>query len=301
MKPIKNISASVRQRLLNRAKSDQRPFNELLQYYAMERFLYRLSKSEHAKKFILKGALMFRVWNAPVIRPTMDIDMLGKTSNTEDEIISQIGEIMVLEVEDDGLVFNRDTIQTEQITEDADYLGIRVLFRGTLGSARIHMQVDIGFGDSVYPVPKESEFPTVLEFPAPRLLCYNRESSIAEKFEAMVKLDTLNSRMKDFYDIWLLAKNFEFDGVTLTEAIRRTFDRRGTPITLEITAFSESFIEKKRTEWIAFMKRLKLWGEQPLTFNEVIKSLDNFLTPIVESICLQEPTPIIWKAPGPWS
>ena len=194
MKSPRNIPASVRQRILNRAKSDRRPFNELLQYYAMERFLYRLSQSAHADRFILKGALMLRVWHSPELRPTMDIDMLGRTSNKEADIIAQIRDILSMDVEADGLAFDADSIQAERITEDADYEGIRIRFRGTLDSARINMQVDIGFGDVVYPEPEESELPTMLDSPAPRLLCYSRESSIAEKFEAMVKLDALNSR-----------------------------------------------------------------------------------------------------------
>ena len=199
-----NISSSVRQRLLNRARNDRRPFNELLQYFAMERFLYRLSRSPHADRFVLKGALMLNVWRSPEIRPTMDIDLLGRTSNMEDELVAQIRDILSVEVQPDGLVFDSGSIRAERISEGADYEGFRLRFPGALGTARIHMQIDIGFGDVVYPEPEVSELPTMLDFPPPRLLCYSRESSIAEKLEAMVKLGSLNSRMKDFYDIWLL-------------------------------------------------------------------------------------------------
>ena len=136
MKGQKNITESVRQRLLNRAKSDLRPFNELLQYYAMERFLYRLSKSTYAKKFILKGALMLRVWQASEHRPTMDIDMLGKVSNNQESILQQTQEILTVEVDPDGLVFDTKSIQTQRITEDADYQGVRVRFKGSLGVCR---------------------------------------------------------------------------------------------------------------------------------------------------------------------
>ncbi|MBW2593251.1 MAG: nucleotidyl transferase AbiEii/AbiGii toxin family protein [Deltaproteobacteria bacterium] len=218
MTSSKNMSASVRQRLLNRARSDHRPFNELLQYYAMERFLYRLSQSVHVDRFILKGALMLRVWRSPELRPTMDIDMLGVTSNEKVDIVAQIQDILTVDVETDGLAFDPDSIQAERITEDADYEGIRIRFLGELGTARINMQIDIGFGDVVYPEPEESDFPTMLNSPVPRLLCYSRESSIAEKFEAMVKLGMLNSRMKDFYDIWLLSRQFDFDGAKLAAA-----------------------------------------------------------------------------------
>jgi Nucleotidyl transferase AbiEii toxin, Type IV TA system len=143
MKPTRNVPASVRQRLLNRAKNDKRPFDELLQYYAMERFLYRLSGSTHADRFILIGALMLRVWSSSEFRSTMDIDMLGRTSNEEASIIAQIRDIMAVDVEPDGLAFNPDSIQSERITDDADYEGIRIRFRGSLDSARVSMQIDI--------------------------------------------------------------------------------------------------------------------------------------------------------------
>ena len=212
MRSPKNIPASVRQRLLNRAKSDRRPFNELLQYYAMERFLFRLSQSIHADRFVLKGAFMMRVWRSSELRPTMDIDMLGRTSTEEGDIVVQIKDILTTDVEADGLAFDPDSIRAERITEDADYEGIRIRFLGTLGSARINMQIDIGFGDIVYPEPEKSEIPTILNSPAPRLFCYTRESSISEKFEAIVKIGMLNSRMKDFYDIWQLSQQFDFEG-----------------------------------------------------------------------------------------
>jgi len=154
MKFVKNIPASVRQRLLDRARKDRRPFNELLQYYAIERFLYRFSRSAYSERFILKGALMLRVWDSPEIRPTMDIDMLGITKNKESEIIKQIQEILAADVEPDGLVFDLDSIKGERITEDADYQGIRIKFHGSLEKANIHMQIDIGFGDAVHPAPE---------------------------------------------------------------------------------------------------------------------------------------------------
>lgn len=300
MKSPRNIPASVRQRLLNRAKSDRRPFNELLQYYAMERFLYRLSQSAHADRFILKGALMLRVWRSPELRPTMDIDMLGRTSNEEADIVAQIRDILTVDVETDGLAFDPDSIQAERIIEDADYEGIRIRFLGALGSARINMQIDIGFGDVVYPEPEESDLPTMLNSPAPRLLCYSRESSIAEKLEAMVKLGMLNSRMKDFYDIWLLSRQFDFDGTKLAEAIRLTFEQRGTTLPAEIEAFTEPFIEAKQTQWAAFRKRLQQ-DHVPASFREITASVDRFLSPIVAALSSGKPSPTNWTAPGAWT
>ena len=299
MTPPKNVSASVRQRLLDRAKRDRRPFNELLHYYAMERFLYRLSQSSHADRFILKGALMLRVWRSPELRPTMDIDMLGRTRNEAADIVFQVRDILTTNVTIDGLVFDTDSIQGERIVEDADYEGIRIRFLGSLGSAKINMRVDIGFGDVVYPDPEEADLPTILDFPPPRLLCYSRESSISEKFEAMVKLGVLNSRMKDFYDIWLLSLQFDYDGVKLTEAIRLTFERRGTKLPLEIEAFTESFIEAKQTQWAAFCKRLQQ-DQVPTSFGEIVISVDRFLSPIVSALSTNKPSPVKWIAPGPW-
>ena len=251
MTSSRNASASVRQRLLNRSRSERRPFNEMLQYFAMERFLYRLSQSAHAHRFVLKGALMLRVWGSPEFRPTMDIDLLGRARNAEADIVPQMRDILMVNVETDGLAFDPDSIHTERITEGAGYDGIRIRFLGVLGSAIIHMQIDIGFGDVVYPEPKELDFPTILNFSAPRLFCYSRESSISEKVEAMVKLGMLNSRMKDFYDIWLLSRQFDFEGPKLVQAIRRTFERRSTVLPAEIEAFSQSFIDAKQSQWAA--------------------------------------------------
>jgi hypothetical protein len=298
-KKFRNIAASVRQRLLNRARTDRRPFSELLQYYAMERFLYRLSQSPYTSRFILKGALMLRVWRSPDIRPTMDIDMLGRTSNEEASIISQIREILSVEVDPDGLVFDPDSIRAERITEDADYKGIRVRFAGTLDNARVPMQIDIGFGDIVHPEPEESDLPTMLDSPVPRVFCYSRESAIAEKFEAMVKLGELNSRMKDFYDIWLLSRQFDFEGVKLAEAIRLTFDHRGTTLPRVIVAFTPAFIDAKQVQWSAFHKRL---GQEhvPALFSEVVTAVNTFLGPIAAALLSRTSIPSKWNAPGPW-
>jgi hypothetical protein len=199
-----NLAASIRQRLLNKARETGRPFNEILQYFAIERFLYRLATSPHADKFVLKGALMFTAWQAPLSRPTRDIDLLGLTNNSIDAIVAMTQTICTQAVEPDGLTFEPEGVEGERIVEGADYEGVRVRFRGSLGTARITMQLDIGFGDVVIPQPVMVEYPTILPLSAPRLRGYSRESAIAEKFEAMIKLGILNSRMKDFFDVWLL-------------------------------------------------------------------------------------------------
>lgn len=299
MSATKNIAASVRQKLLNRARSDKRPFAELLQYYAMERFLYRLSQSSHSKHFILKGALMLRVWESPEFRPTMDIDMLGKTSNDEANIVSQITEILNLAVEPDGLNFDVASIQSERIKEDADYQGVRIRFRGTLDSARINMQIDIGFGDIVHPSPEECDLPTMFDFTAPRLLCYSRESAIAEKFEAMVKLGILNSRMKDFYDIWLLSRQFNFNGSQLAQAIQLTFKQRGTALSDNIVAFQAPFIEEKQVQWTAFCWRINQ-EYLPNDFSDIVAQVTSFLAPIIEAARSGQPFDKNWMAANEW-
>ena len=300
MRSLRNVSASVRQRLLNRARSERRRFTELLQYFAMERLLYRLSKSTHADRFVLKGALLLRVWSETQSRATMDIDLLGNTRGEESVIRAHIRDVLTVDVPDDGLAFDPDSIRTELITEGADYVGVRIRFLGALDTARIHMQIDVGFGDVVYPPPVASDLPTILDFPAPRLLCYSRESSISEKFEAMVKLGTLNSRMKDFYDIRLLAQEFDFDGYKLVTAVRLTFERRGTTLPSEIDAFTQSFIDAKQLQWSAFRKRLHQ-DSVPSSFGPVVTSVREFLSPVVAALSSGKASPGNWTAPGPWT
>ena len=201
----RDLGASVRQRLLNQSRAQNRPFQELLQYFAMERFLYRLAKSPHADRFILKGALLLTAWRAPASRPTMDIDLAGRTNNQLDHIQEVVSAVCGVAVNPDGIEFNRDSIEVSRIKEDADYEGVRVLFHATLARARIPMQLDIGFGDVITPGPTEVEYPTMLDFPAPVLRAYPKETVVAEKLEALTALGLLNSRMKDYYDLSLIA------------------------------------------------------------------------------------------------
>jgi predicted nucleotidyltransferase component of viral defense system len=296
---MKNIPASVRQRLLNKAKQDRRSFNEILQYYGMERFLYRLSQSPYAQQFILKGGLMLRVWQVAESRPTMDIDMLGRTSNEPSRIVLQMQEILTLAVEPDGMTFDVASIQTEPITKDSDYQGIRVRCLGYLDTARVNIQIDLGFGDVVFPQPETASLPTLLDYPAPQLLCYSRESAISEKFEAMLKLGGLNSRMKDFYDIWVLSQQFDFDGAKLTEAMRLTLNHRGTTLSESILPFTQEFALAKQVQWAAFCKRLGQEG-MPIEFVRVVMAIEEFLAPLVLALLNQTPPPTTWVAGGDW-
>jgi len=295
MKSLQNISSSVRQRLLNRSRDDNRAFNEILQYYAIERFLYRLSLSSHANKYILKGGVLLRAWSSSDFRSTMDIDVLGKTRNEEANIIAQVQDIISIEVVPDGILFDSNSIQTERITEDADYSGIRVRLKGLLGTAKIRIQIDIGFGDVVYPAPGIASLPCMLDFPSPTLLCYSKESTIAEKFEAMIKLGYLNSRMKDFYDIWFLSRQFNFELASLSEAVKCTCKQRGTELTPNIEAFTEDFISTHQAMWIAFCKRLKQ-DYVSLSFEIIVKEVEIFLSPIITNATEKR----IWVPAGPW-
>jgi len=202
---LKNVAASVRQRLLNAARESGRPYDELLQYFAMERFLFRLSASPHGERFVLKGGLLLATWYAAPTRATRDIDLLGNVKNDVDRIVAIVGEVCGQVVEPDGLEFDAGTIVGERIAEEAEYEGVRVRFRGNLDNAQLSMQIDVGFGDAVVPAPVEVDYPTLLDLPAPRVRAYTRESVIAEKFHTMVRRGLLNSRMRDFFERGLRA------------------------------------------------------------------------------------------------
>jgi predicted nucleotidyltransferase component of viral defense system len=278
----KNVAASIHQHLLNVARETGRPFNEVLQYFAMERLLYRLSCSPHKDSFVLKGALLFRVWDVPDSRATKDIDLLAYLDNSPENLASIFRDVCIVAGED-GLIFDPDSVQSQTIKEDADYEGVRVRFRGKLGSARVTMQVDIGFGDKVHPEIVRADYPVILDLPGPSLRMYPPETVIAEKAEAMVHLGSLNSRMKDFYDIWWLSRQFEFDDAVLSEAIRETFKNRGT----EFMPFDElqgDLLENETLEkqWSAFLAKSGVSG--PESFHEVLDQIAIFLGPIFERI-----------------
>jgi hypothetical protein len=297
----KNIAASVHQRLLNKSKESSRPFNEILQHFAIERFIYRFSKSPHADRFILKGALMFSAWTGSMSRPTMDIDLLGNIENSTDLIVTVFKDACETEVENDGIVFHKDTVTATRITEDADYKGVRILVRGNLSSIRLFLQIDIGFGDVIIPKPDRVKYPVLLDFPPPELDGYTMESTIAEKFQAMVKLGLFNSRMKDFYDIWFLSRRFDFKGKTLIEAIEKTFEKRKTPLISEPSIFNPTFMkdDTKQAQWQGFIKKTKLI-DAPTSFEDVAVGIKVFLQPVVVSMINRQTFRLFWAAPGPW-
>jgi hypothetical protein len=299
---VKNLAGSVHARLQNHARTTKRPFQELLQYYAMERFLYRLAQTPHRAHFVLKGALMLHVWDAPLARATKDLDFLGRLDNSLENLERVVREICAADVEPDGMAFDSATVKTERIKEDADYEGVRVRFVGLLGKARITMQIDVGFGDVVTPGTETITYPALLDFPSPELSGYPRETVVAEKFHAMVYLRTLNSRMKDFYDVWLLASQFAFDGALLAKAIDATFTNRETTIDVAPIAFTPDFTEQASTltQWSAFRSKLPN-AECPATLSEVVTFLADFLLPIARAYRGRESFARRWTPGGPWA
>ena len=231
-------------------------------------------------------------------RSTMDIDLLGKIENVEGTIRDAVREIFAISAPENGIGFDPTTIGTSLISEDADYHGIRVAFQAGLDSARIKIKLDIGFGDVVYPRPERMPFPTILALPSAELLCYSRESVIAEKYQTMAKLGSMNSRMKDFFDIWLLSRRFDFKARTLREALRLTFEKRGTDLVV-LTIFTSAFALSKQVQWKAFRSRMKL-DYAPEQFSDVLKQLSCFLDPLGDSEHEKNMADVKWIAPGPW-
>lgn len=294
----KNLAASVHQRLYNHARANGEDFNQLLVRFANERWLYRLSISAYKTSFLLKGASLFTLWFQAPHRPTRDIDLLGFGSNEIADIEKAFTEICQVAA-DDGLAFRPETVKGSEIKEGEEYQGVRVSFLALLGNARISLQVDVGFGDAVTPKPANIAFPTVLDFPAPKLKAYPKETVVAEKFEAMVKLGIANSRMKDFWDLHLMVSEFEFDGAILQEAIQATFARRQTafPIKLPLALTDEFSNDKgKQTQWSAFLRKNRL--EDSIALNEVIDLLRAFFLPLIEA-GQKEKVIVQWK-PVKW-
>jgi hypothetical protein len=297
-----NISASVRQRLLNKARQSNRPFNELVQYYAIERFLSRLAQSKYSSSFILKGALLFTVWNISDSRATMDIDLLGRLRNNADYVGHVFQEICNIAIEEDGVVFDSASVIVDTIAEAAEYNGLRVHLSGLLDTIRLRIQIDIGFSDIVTPRPSIQDYPSLLEMDRPQLNCYSRESFIAEKYQAMVQLDMINSRMKDFYDIWFLSRTQSFNGSALADSIRETFRNRNTEITASPTVFSEVFKQDptKQRQWNSFLKRARVVGVSE-EFATIVLEVSAFLMPVSEGLIEHDGFNKTWYPDKGWN
>ena len=293
----RNIGASVRARLLDRARAERSDFQILLTRYALERLLYRLSVSPHRDRFILKGAMLFVTWVADPFRPTRDLDLLGHGDNDAESIAETFRSICAQWVADDGVTFDVAALTAAAIREEVEYGGVRVRTTATIAGARIPIQVDIGFGDAVTPAPVEIDYPVLLDAPAPHLRAYPVETVVAEKFEALVTLGIANSRLKDFYDLWLIAQTFEFRRSVLIEAVRRTFERRGTALPVDIpVGLSDEFAAARAAQWQAFLTRERM-AAAPDEFTTVVADLQGFLMPLL----VESNADLVWPTGGPWS
>lgn len=278
---VKNISASVKGRLFNLAQKQKRPFQELLQYYCMERFLFRLSESVYKDRFILKGALLFKVWDIADSRATLDIDTLARTSNSLESIISIVKELCEKSPStQDGIVFPSTSVSGEVMQLQREYEGVRIRFKAQIDSTRIPMQIDIGFGDIVTPSPDDVEYPTLLDFPAPKLKAYPPQTVIAEKIHTMVEKGDSNSRIKDYYDVWLLFRQTGISLPGLKLALLRTFKTRGIDFDLDLAISAiRQYAKHSQTQilWEQFKRKELPEVHHYDSFQDLARDLLDFL------------------------
>jgi hypothetical protein len=300
-RPPTNVAASIHGRLLARAQRTGADFHAELVRYGNERLLVRIAASEHATTFVLKGATLFALWASTPHRPTRDVDLHRSGPNAPEDLARVFRAICDQNLaHEDGLVFHGDTVAASVIRENQEYEGVRITMLATLGKARISLQVDIGFGDALYPPPLEMVLPSMLGLPTGTWRAYRRETVVAEKFQAMVILGMGNSRMKDFFDLWILQRDFPFDGEMLAEAVRQTFEHRRTLVpAIAPLALTQVFGQDtaKRTQWRAFLSKS---GLQAPDLDIVVAALAVFLLPVVRAILNTAPLPTAWPVGGPW-
>jgi predicted nucleotidyltransferase component of viral defense system len=275
----RNVGASVRQRLLNLAHARGQPLELLLTRYALERLLHRLSLSPHRSRFVLKGALLLTTWFDEPHRATRDLDLLGFGDPSDDALLAVFREVMAITV-DDGMSFDTAKLQIQPIREDIEYGGSRLRTTAALAGARIPIVVDVGFGDAIEPSAEDIDLPVLLEMPSPRLRAYPQETVIAEKLHAMVALGLANSRMKDYYDVWMLLRSFELDADRLRRAVDATFARRSTPVPATVPeGLRDAFAADpgKQAQWEAFVRNLSAPGP---ALGDVVADLRAFLSAV---------------------
>ena len=296
------LAHSLHTRLIRHAKSLGADPNFVLTRFATERFLYRLSCSRHAERFVLKGALLLLVRLGETFRPTRDADLLGFGHLSDEALATILSEICAIEVEPDGVTFEIPSIRLSAIRPEDIYGGSRINLIARLGLARIHLQVDVGIGDAIIPEPEWIEYPSLLDLPRPRLRAYRLETIIAEKTQTMVQLGTINSRMRDFFDLYQLAQKESFEGEILVAALRATFDRRrtlipdGLPIALT-RAFTQ--LPDKRAQWNGFLRKNRL-TEVPKDMKTVLNALAEFLGPVFAAAKGKNDLSSVWPPGGPW-
>lgn len=281
-----NIAGSVHRRLLNVRDQTGEPFDHLLMRFCLERLLYRIQTAGHGDIFVLKGAMLFSLWHDVPGRPTRDIDLLGYGDLTHERLRAILVDACQVEVVDDGLRFDSESIQTKDIRDDQEYQGIRIRMLGFLGRARLAIQIDVGFGDAPVPSPESIDYPTVLDFPSPCLRAYHPATVVAEKFNAMVVHGILNSRMKDFYDVHVILRYMNIDDGLLKQAIRATFKRRKVPLPSAMpVAFTWEFLEdgSKEKQWQAFLRRSAL-DSYDYSLAEVIADIRERIWPLIVEV-----------------
>jgi predicted nucleotidyltransferase component of viral defense system len=292
---------SIMDRLKNQARSRGVPFNEVLTYYVLERFLYRLSKSKHRNDFVLKGALLMSLWLGGLSRSTRDIDLRGFVPHDPAQVTKIFKEICDVRAGQDGLIFESGSIRTDTIREGASYVGLRVHLQANLGKARIPFRVDIGFTDPIVPDAETAVFPTILDFDAPTVRVYPVATVNAEKVETIVQLGALNSRMKDFFDLHYISLRFELDGKQLADAVQATFTSRGSRLPAEPTVgFSTSFGESNQALWRAFLKRGRIATSAPQELRDVLKDLRVFLGPLLKCMAENRTFEKTWRPGRGW-
>jgi len=297
-----NLAASVLARLLNRAKETGDDHQALLTSYCLERFLYRLGVSDLHERFVLKGAMLLRLWSDRPYRATRDLDLLRRGDGAFDAIREDLRAIVGTPAPPDAVTFDGERIGIEAIRAEDEYAGTRATLPARCGKARLSLQIDMGLGDSVWPAPRTCTYPTLLDFPAPELLVYPREAVVAEKLEAMVVLGDRNSRIKDFFDLHHLASRFEFDRATLGEAVQRTFERRRTPIPAEdpIGLTRQYWENPSRPAQVrAFTRRARLAVPEKLE-QEFTPLLHAFLAPVLEDLRMGTARKGTWRPGGAW-
>ena len=300
MKAPKNIGVSVRDRLTQHARERRENAQFLMTRYAIERVLYRLSVSPYRDRFVLKGAMLFSLWAPVPYRATGDLDLLGFGENAPAAIAAVFAEILAKQVEDDGVIFRPETLRAAAAREQDEYAGVRLDFVAELAGARLLMHVDIGYGDVITPDPVDIEYPSLLGQPAPHLRAYPPETVVAEKFQAMVALNMLNSRMKDFFDLWAIAGAFAFEGEVLARAIRTTFERRETPLPNETPlALTAGFADAKQVQWAAFLRRTEI-ALAPEPLPEIQARIAELVMPPMIATTEAAPFNARWPPGGPW-
>lgn len=276
-----NLESSIQARLLNYSRVNKREYGQVLTKFALERLLYRLSQSKHSENFLLKGALLFDLWFDVPLRSTRDIDLLGFGLAELPHVVGVFEDLCRLQVAD-GMDYRTESIQADEIRKQANYAGIRVSLLALLGNSRISIQVDIGYGDAITPAPEEALYPVLLDdLPAPKLRVYPMYTVVAEKFETLVSLGIANTRMKDYFDLWVLHQQGKFDNELLRTAIAETFLRRGKPLPKGVpVGLSDEFsgdVQKQR-QWLVFLKKNQL---AQLDLGELIDGLREWLMPLV--------------------